>query len=122
MSTTSGSIGDSGDGVRIGTTSIREELERLISLSLDLQDRINVLDLQDSDTNTRKAFQSADTLTQSLQCMNLLVASISDPINTGSEVEFSVDLGGIFLGEMRNRLLGLPEIEQDVSSGAVDFF
>ncbi len=112
-------------GVSLFLARIENELELLETVSLDLQGCIHDLDLAASSTEARKTLQSADSLTQSLQCVRTALAGLANARQAVPGVIPLELLDGVFLEDMRDRLVNgrrLAEPGGENATGQVQFF
>lgn len=101
------------------------ELDLLVDMSMGLQSGIHTLELADSTAETRLVLQSADTLTQSLQCVRTALKGLSEPVDPGESLDISGILQGVFLEDVRERLRTGAAKPQDPgadTAGAIDLF
>lgn len=101
------------------------ELQLLVAISLDLQLNIHSMDLEHTNPAARKVLQSADSLSQRLQCIELALEALAVQDLPGQDMDFRAVLDDIFLEDVRERLLtGAREdlVERAKTAGQVDLF
>ena len=100
------------------------EIATLGDMARTLQDGLHNLPLEQSDQQTRTILQSADRLTQSLDCLSAAIEGLSDlPIST-QDYDMTSVLSGVFLEDLRERLTKGPGALLDGRNapGEVDLF
>ena len=106
-------------------TRLSEELGALGAMASDLQEAIHNLPLAGSDRPTRQVLQSADRLTQSLDCLSAALSGLSDlPVAT-REYDLAHVLDGVFLEDMRDRLIAGRDATRDAQQahgGEIELF
>ena len=101
------------------------ELQLLVAISLELQSNIHSMDLVHTSPASRKVLQSADALSQRLQCIELALEALAAHELPGQDMDFRAVLDDIFLEDVRDRLLtGAREdvIARAKTAGQVDLF
>ena len=101
------------------------ELQLLVAISLELQLNIHSMDLAHTSPASRKVLQSADSLSQRLQCIELALEALAVQKMPGQDMDFRAVLHDIFLEDVRERLLtGTREDvdERAKTAGQVDLF
>jgi len=104
---------------------LAHELDNLSGTTISLQVGLNSHMLAESDSRARKALQSLDTLTQSLQC---LTSAVQEASGTPSLPDHSIPndaLSGVFLEDLRHRLRTghrLETTEAAARPGQLDLF
>ena len=118
-----------GTGERIAAQAclsrLAHEIEVLVGTSLRLQEAIHALPLAQSGPETRRILQSADTMTQSLQCLRAALDGLARAPQTQVNVDLQAALDGVFLEDVRHRLTtGSTACTGTgrVAPGEVDFF
>ena len=104
---------------------LSDELALLWGMARGLQGALHNLPLEESDHQTRKALQSADKLTQSLECLSTAFDSVSSLPNAACDLDLTTILRGIFLEDLRDRLIHGPETignRDSIESGELDLF
>ena len=99
------------------------EVQLLVAISLEMQTNIHSMDLVHTTTANRKVLQSADALSQRLECVKIALEGLAAPQLSENGVDLRTALGGIFLEDVRERLL--TGVKEDVakraeSAGRVD--
>ena len=101
------------------------EVELLVKLSLDLQTCIHAIDLEHCRPENRAALQSADALSQRLQCVEIAFRALLAPREPGGATDGRALLADVFLEDMRGRLLtgdGEDSAKRRAAAGRVVFF
>lgn len=83
---------------------LSDELSILGVMAGDLQGALHNLPLEESDHATRKVLQSADKLTQSLDCLSAALGGVSNLPLTTREYDMAQVLKGVYLEDLRDRL------------------
>jgi len=80
------------------------EIAALGGMAKALQEGLHTLPLSQTDQQTRTVLQSADRLTQSLDCLSAAIEGLSDlPVAT-RDCDMTSVLSGVFLEDLRERL------------------
>lgn len=96
------------------------ELQLLVKKSLDLECYIHSLDLTNTSSATRKELQKADSLSQRLQCIEIALAQLATSQSLNDGMHLNLVLDGVFLTDMRQRLLTGTREENDSAKEAAD--
>jgi len=104
---------------------LQRETGRILAMSVLLQSHIQALCLSDCDAKSRKPLQTADALTQSLQCIDSALAELADAsINIG-QADLSSAVSKVFLEDIRMRLVhgsDAPAPKPAEATGKVELF
>ena len=95
---------------------IAAELGTLGRTTVRLQESLNADMLEETNSEARKALQSLDSLTQSLQCLETAVLEVSIAPDRPDCVSLPGSLSGVFLEDLRMRLLDGKELGKPQNS------
>ena len=103
---------------------LSEELATLESMADDLQGALHMLPLANSSPETRKVLQSADKLTQSLNCLSAAIGGLSRTKVASRDYDMTAVLDGVHLADLRDRLVHGQEKNGHgkIMPGKVDLF
>lgn len=105
--------------VREVMTSVSRELDSLASLTSTLQDQLSPHAYAGLDV---EAFQSLDSLTQTLSCLALFLASVGERVPPHCRVGSQAALSEICLSALGRRLRGGPGTVSDAERSQCELF